>query len=199
MVIITAEVDERVEWWRPLVQWVMCVPHLAYNGLLSAVSIVAHIVAIPIVVATGRLPRPLAELHVLVLRERARTFAFLFLLRRSRPPFATARTAEDPGDDPMQTVSVTIADRVPRSAPITRLFTVAPHVLVLLPIGACLDLLYPLWMILVAVNRGWPPGMARTLASIERWVVSVILYGTMVTNEPPRFGLAVHRDAIAAT
>lgn len=88
--------------------------------------------------------------------------------------------------------------RVPRSAPLVRLLTVLPHVLVLLPIGLCLDALFPLWMLFVAANRGWPAGMARSLASIERWVVEIILYATMTSDERPHFGVSVDRSAITS-
>ena len=95
-------------------------------------------------------------------------------------------------------VSPSPLPRASRTAPFVRLAVVAPHVLVLLPLGACLDALYPLWMVLVSINRGWPAGMARTLASIERWVVEVILYATMATDQPPHFGLAFDRDVATA-
>ncbi len=73
-----------------------------------------------------------------------------------------------------------------------------PHVVVLLPIGVCLDALYPVWMVLVAINGGWPAGMARSLASIERWVVEVILYATMASDHRPHFGLSLEREAAVA-
>lgn len=154
----------------------------------------AWLVTVPVVLATGRVPKRLAELQVTVLRERVRTFGYLFVLRRSAPPFATALSPIDPGDDPTLTLTVQIADRAPRWAPLTRLVVVVPHVLVLLPIGVCLDALYPVWMVLVAINGGWPAGMARSLGSIERWVVEVILYATMASDCPPRFGLSLERE-----
>lgn len=197
MLTISLDVDERVEWWVPLVAGVRCVPHLLLNGVATAASVLAWLVTVPIVVVTGRVPRALSVFQVTVLRERARTFGFLFALRRSAPPFATTLSAEDPGDDPAFRISVPVATRAPRWAPIGRLFVVAPHVLVLLPIGACLDALYPLWMVLVSINGGWPAGMARTLASIERWVVEVILYATMATDQPPHFGFAFDREVAA--
>jgi len=195
---ISLAVDERLEWWRPLVHWLLCLPHLAWNAVLTGLSLPAYVVSIPVVLVTGRMPRSLATFQVFVLRERARTFAYLFVLRRSKPPYATTMSAEDPGDDPMQTLSVALATTTPRSAPITRPFAVLPHLLVLLPIGACLDALYPVWMLLVSVNRGWPPGMARTLAAIERWVVEVLLYLLMATNQRPAFGLAAQRAPLPA-
>lgn len=77
MLTIRSTVDETVEWWRPLVQPVRCIPHLLYNGVATAASIVAYLVSLPMVVATGRMPARLAAFQVAVLRERARTFGHL--------------------------------------------------------------------------------------------------------------------------
>jgi hypothetical protein len=195
---IHLEVDETVEWWRPLVHIFLCVPHLAYNAVLTGASLLAWLVSVPVVLVTGHLPRALGVLQVVVLRERARTFAFLFVLRRSTPPFATAWSASDPGDDPVQTLDVVLPASTSRVSAVTRPLVVIPHLLVLLPIGACLDFLYPVWMLAVAANRGWPAGMARTLASIERWVVELLLFVTMASDERPRFRLALDGAAVTA-
>jgi hypothetical protein len=180
MIDISLRIDEELEWWRPLVQWVLCLPHLAVNGVLTILSGVAWIPMAVAVAVTGRVPRRLAAFQVLVLRERARTFGYLFVLRATMPPFT--------GDDPVLRFDVDIAARADRWSPVVRPFVVLPHVLVLLPVGLCLDALYPLWMVLVAANRGWPGGMARALGAIERWVVEIILYVTFVTDDAPAFG-----------
>ena len=188
MVDISLTVDEEIEWWRPLVQWFLCIPHLVANAVLTALSAVAWVPMAVAVALSGRVPHRLARFQVLVLRERARTFGYLFVLRRTSPPFA--------GPDPSLRFDVDAAGRAERVAPIVRPLRVLPQVAVLLPIGLCLDALYPLWMVVVAVNRGWPTGMARTLAAIERWVVEIILYVTFVTDEAPQFGFV--REGSAA-
>jgi hypothetical protein len=189
---IATEIDVEIEWWRPLVQWIWCVPHLLVNGVLSGASIVVWLMSVPVVLATGRLPRWMASFQVLVLRERARTFAYLFVLRRDHPPFGWS-------DDARSRLSV-VSSEVPtvsRARAVTRPIEVLPHALFLLPIGACLDALYPLWMIVVAVNRGWPLGMSRTLVAIERWVVTIILYATGVSDERPTWGFEA--NSVVAT
>jgi hypothetical protein len=190
---IATEIDVEIEWWRPLVQWLWCVPHLVVNALLSAASIVVWVVSLPVVLATGRLPAWMARFQVLVLRERARTFAYLFALRRDHPPFGWS-------PDPRSRLSVLSSDvaSVSRLSAVTRPIEVLPHALFLLPIGACLDLLYPVWMVVVAVNRGWPMGMARTLVAIERWVVTIILYATCASDERPTWGFEANRSVATA-
>src|SRR5689334_23354365 len=84
---IATEIDVEIEWWRPLVQWLWCLPHLFVNAVLSGASIAVWAVSVPVVLVTGRLPRWMASFQILVLRERARTFAYLFALRRDHPPF----------------------------------------------------------------------------------------------------------------
>ena len=190
---IATELDVEIEWWRPLVQVIWCVPHLLVNGALSAASIALWLLSIPTVLVLGRLPRWMARFQVMVLRERARTFAYLFWLRRDHPPFGWR-------DDARSQLAVLRSDdaSVPRLGPITRPIEVLPHALFLLPIGACLDALYPLWMMVVAVNRGWPLGMARTLVAIERWVVTIILYATCASDERPAWGFEANRTMATA-
>jgi hypothetical protein len=189
---IATEIDVEIEWWRPLVQWFWCLPHLFMNGVLSAASIVLWAASVPVVLVTGRLPRWMARFQVLVLRERARTFAYLFVLRRDHPQFGWS-------DDARSRLSVaSSSSSLPRLGAVTRPIEVLPHALFLLPIGACLDALYPLWMVVVAVNRGWPMGMARTLVAIERWVVTIILYATCASDERPVWGFEANRAVVAA-
>jgi hypothetical protein len=188
------DVDEEIEWWRPLVHWVLVVPHGLATGALTAASLVVMFAIGLAVLVTGRVPQRLAAFQVMTVRERVRCYGFFFVLRRSLPPLSFAVTADDPGDDASSRVSVRIAPRLPRWSIFLRLFVLLPHLVVLIPIGVVMDLCYPVWMGLAAVNRGWPPSLQRTLLAVEHWVVEVAMYGLLVTERPPAFGLRAHGD-----
>lgn len=192
---VRIEVESPLEWWRPLVHWLLCVPHLIYTGALATASVVVAFVIGLVVVVTGRIPPRLAAFQVLTLRERVRCYSHFFVLRRSLPPLATAATFSDPGDDPLVSVSITAPPAAPRGALLTRPFTVLPHLVVLLPIGLVMDACYPVWMVLASANRGWPPALERLLVRVERWVLATAMYALFVSNEAPRFGLAAYDDA----
>jgi hypothetical protein len=187
------EATSGFEWWRPLVQWILCIPHLLYTGLLSGLALVCVAGIGASVLLTGKVPAALGRLVVLSLRERVRCYTYFFVLRTDRPPYPTSPFEFDPGDDPRVELTIPLPATLPRSAAF-RVFTVLPHVLVLGPIGLVMDLLYPVWMVVAAVGRGWSPGATSFLLRVEHWVAAVIRYAAMVSDERPRFGLAAYGD-----
>ena len=187
--VLEIRTDPQLEWWRPLVQWFLCLPHLLYLGALTVLAVGAAVATATSVLATRRVPWRLGAFQVLYLRERARCFSCFWVLRTSVPPYATAATADDPGDDPMVTVSLDVPRRIPRSALVLRPLVVLPHLLVMAPIAVVLDVCYPLWMLVAAVNRGWTPGTAAFLVRVERSVVAVLAYVLLVSDERPAFGV----------
>ena len=185
--------DGAVEWWRALLQWVGSVPHLLLTGVTSAASFVLAVLIGPVVVASGRVPARVVAFQAMAARERVRCFGYFFVLRTDRPPVNLSSSAADPGDDPVVTVAVPAgARRSSRVEALARPFVLVPHLLVLLPIGLVMDACYPLWMLLVAANRGWPPSMARLLLAVEQWVARLALYATFATDERPPFGLVAN-------
>ena len=185
--------EDGVEGWRPLVQWVGSIPHALLTGATSAASFALAVLTGVLVVVTGRVPAWIVAFQTMTVRERVRTFGHFFVLRPDGPPVNLAVTANDPGDDPRVTVTVPAgARRTSRVEALARPFVLVPHLLVLLPIGLVMDACYPVWMLLVAANRGWPPSMARLLGAVEHWVGTLALYATFATDERPAFGLAAH-------
>lgn len=195
---VTVRYEPDLAWWQPLVAALRCVPHLLWNGVLNVAALPVAVVIGLAVLVTGRVPARLAAFQVTVLRERVRAYALLFALRTSNPPLVTRISADDPGDDPGTHVSLAVPSTLPRWSLFTRPFIALPHVVALLPIGVAMDLCYPLWMAIAAVNGGWPPPFARFLVAVERWVAAVFLYVLLATDERPRFGLAAYGHDLAA-
>jgi hypothetical protein len=190
--VVRIEARSSVAWWRPLVQGVLCIPHLLYTGVLAAASLGVAVAIAGAVAVTGRVPARAAAFEVLALRERLRCYSYFFVLRSSRPPYATRLSTIDPGDDPLVELTVVPPRTAPRRSALVRPFVVLPHLVVLVPIGAVMDLCYPAWMALAAANRGWPEGLERLLLRIEAWVAAVVMFLTFLTDEVPRFGLAAY-------
>lgn len=196
-VTVRLEVEREMEWWRPLVQGLACLPHLLWTGILVGASVfVAFVIGIAVLV-TGRVPARLGAFVVLSLRERVRTFSYFWLLRRDHPPFATTLTAVDPGDDPRTEVTVVVPDQLPRWS-ILRGILILPHLVVLVPIAVVIDLGYPVLAVWCAIRRGWPEGFERFLLRVERYVGAVTAYALLVTDEAPRFGLGAYEPTPAA-
>lgn len=192
--VVRIEAQSEMERWRPLVQWFLSIPHLLYTGLLTLASVPVAIAIGLTVAVTGRIPPRLAAFQVLSLRERVRCYSYFFVLRSSHPPYPTAVTADDPGDDPLVTVSVDLPTTASRWSLVVRPLVAIPHVVLLVPIGVVMDACYPVWMALAAANGGWTEGMERTLIRVERWVAALGMYLLYVANEAPRLGLAAYAD-----
>jgi hypothetical protein len=182
MVTLSVAVDHEYEWWRPLVSALVNLPVIVWQAVLTGVSGPLAIVGALVVLATGRLPEPFARFHVHALEVRARAYSALFALAK-RPAAALEVRIEQPPT---------------RWEAITRPVAAIVHLLVLVPIALCLDALLPLWLLVAAVNRGWPPPMLRGLVAAERWIVHLVLWVTMVTNDRPAFGLAANEAPATA-
>lgn len=190
---IVVRVDREVPWWRPLVNAVAGLLHTAVAGALTLASLSVVIIMGVWLAVFGRVPAALVRFQVMTLRERVRAFSYWFVLRESNPPFNFALRLEDPGDDPSTRVSVThVPDDLGRAALVVHTLRVLPHLLVLVPIAAVMDVCYPVWILLASANRGWPEPFVRFLAAVEQWVVRLALYALLVTDVPPAFGLVAN-------
>jgi hypothetical protein len=190
---IRIRVDRELPWWRPLVNAVAAVPHLLVTGALTAASVGVAVVIGVAVAVTGRVPASLVRFQVMTLRERVRCYSYWFVLRESHPPFALALLLDDPGDDPATAVSIASPpEHLGRGALVIHWLRIVPHLVVLLPIGVVMDVCYPVWIVLAAVNRGWPESFARLLVAVERWVAHLALYALLATDTPPTFGLVAN-------
>ena len=85
-----------------------------------------------------------------------------------------------------------------RASVIRRPLTLLAHLVVLLPLGVFLDLLYPVWMLMLVVRGRWPDSLLRLVLEVERWVGALVLYVTYASDDHPAFGLAAYRSPTEA-
>ena len=77
--------------WMPLVKWLLALPHYVALGILGVAACLAVVIAWPMILITGRYPRPLFDFVAGVLRWGLRVGAYAFLLTTDRyPPFTLA-------------------------------------------------------------------------------------------------------------
>ena len=86
--------------WRPLVQWLLVIPHLFIAFALSVVRAVLTLIAFFTVLCTRRIPRPLFDAIAMIFRYEWRTVSYALFLREDYPPFDFQPTAADGGVDP---------------------------------------------------------------------------------------------------
>jgi hypothetical protein len=82
----TFELDapEEVANWRPLVQWLLAIPHLIIANVLSQLGGVIAVISWFAIVFTGNIPEGLANFQCLVIRYQTRAVTYAGL-RVTRP------------------------------------------------------------------------------------------------------------------
>jgi Domain of unknown function (DUF4389) len=85
----TLDVDraERIANWRPIVQWLLAIPHLVILNALQDLSGIVAVISWFVILFTGKLPDGLANLQCLIIRYGNRTCAYAGFLREEYPPF----------------------------------------------------------------------------------------------------------------
>jgi hypothetical protein len=175
--------------WRPLVHWLLVIPHLIIAGVLSNVAGVLAFVSWFIILFTGRLPDGIAQFQCLVLRYEARVYSYSLWLREPYPPFEFEMTAADPGTDPLR------VDLVPQLEDRNRL-TVALRFIWILPIlvfAALVALVAAVAAIVgffaVLFSGRWPPGLRRFIVGTGRLNLRVNAYARLLVDDYPPFSL----------
>jgi hypothetical protein len=104
--------DNTVARWRPLVHWLLIIPHFLIWQALGSVVSLALVIVWFVVVFTGTLPAGLGNLTVMTLRYQNRMVAYLYGLTTSYPPFAFSDEANDPRDhDVVTDIDMQLEDR----------------------------------------------------------------------------------------
>lgn len=184
----TLDPPERVANWRPLVQWLLAIPHLIIAEALGAVSQVVAVISWFAILITGRLPAGMADLQALYLRYNVRASTYAAFLREEYPPFTFDTTPADPGDDPR--VRVDVVPELENRNRLTvafRLILAIPQFIVvsLLMIGLVIALVIAFFAVLITGR--WPAGLRQFVVGVARWAVRVQAYTLLLTDEYPPF------------
>ncbi len=187
----TFDAPERVANWRPLVHWLLAIPHLAVLYVLGAVSELLSIISWFAILFTGRLPEGLANFQVMYLRYTLRTATYTGFLREEYPPFAFTMTPAEPGEDPRVRVDVmpALEDRN-RLTVAFRLILVIPHMLVLAVLWVALIIVGIIPFFAVLFTGRWPKGLRNFALGVGRWWLRVNAYLLLLTDEYPPFSLS---------
>src|SRR5690606_34106126 len=132
----TFETPEKIARWRPLVHWLLAIPHVIVMYVLGLVAYVLAIVSWFIGWITGSVPEGLQKPIAMYIRYGSRVSSYILWLREEYPPFAFDAAFEDPGTDPRVRVDVVpkVEDRN-RVTIFFRLLLAIPHFVVLAILG----------------------------------------------------------------
>ena len=190
-VTLTFDTPEKIARWRPLVHWLLVIPHLIVLYVIDLVANVLAFISWFAGVFTGRIPEGLQKPIAMSQRYTARVTTYMLFQREEYPPFAFDIPFADPGDDARVRVDVVpaIEDRN-RLTIFFRLFMVIPQLIVLVFVTiAVVFVLIIAWFAVIIIGR-WPTWMNDFLIGYLRWTTRVSAYFYLLTDEYPPFSLS---------
>ena len=175
--------------WRPLVNWVLFIPHGLIVQALQFLSRVVFFIYWLMLIFTGKLHPGLYRAMVMYERYSSRATGFLIGYSETYPPFDfDMEPADNRAYPPVRLNLPEVPNTVPRSAALN-VFKAIPHYIVLMVyfIGAAVVALIAWFAVLF--TGAWPQGMRDFLVRVSNYYYRVWTYITMVENDYPRFGL----------
>jgi hypothetical protein len=181
---------ERVANWRPLVNWLLAIPHFVVLYGLQILSRAVGVISWFVIVFTGKLPDGLANVQVMYQRYQLRTYTFAGFMREEYPPFGFDTTASDPGDDARVRVDVQpeLTDRN-RLTAFFRIILAIPQLIVLAVLAIAAFVVTVIAFFAVLFTGRWPVGMRDFVINVWRWQLRVESYVMLLNDEYPPFAL----------
>lgn len=187
---MTFDAPLQVARWRPLIAWLLAIPHLIVAYALNIVSDVLAIVSWFAILFTGKLPEGIAGVQCMCLRYGTRAQTYAGFLYEPYPPFTFESTGADPGDLQVMRIDYTpqYEDRN-RLTVFFRILMVIPHVIVLAVLGIGAFICIVIGFFAVLITGAWPEGLRSFILNVLRWSVRLQAYMYLLTDEYPPFEL----------
>ena len=184
------DAPERVANWRPLVHWLLAIPHLIILYVLNFALEVVWFISFFTVLFTKQIPEGLFNFQVFVLRYQHRVNTYVAFMREPYPAFDFTIARDDPGGDPLF-LTIDRPDEVNRWLPLIKWFLAIPHYIVLafLFLGVII-VVFIVWFAILFTGR-YPRGLFNYVEGVMRWANRVVAYAfTLVTDRYPPFRLS---------
>jgi hypothetical protein len=182
-------IDSRIARWRPLVQWLLAIPHLAVSSVLTSLRQLLTLVSFVTVLFTKRIPRQVFDAIAMTYRYEWRSTSYALFLHDEYPPFDFQPGADDDHEAPHTTVTFTYPAEMSRWRPLYKWLLAVPHYVVMF--GLCVASVFVITFGLGAVvMTGSYPARARNfLVGVYRYGLRVQAYVGLLTDEYPPFSV----------
>src|SRR4051812_37823080 len=125
------DADRHITRWRPLVQWLLAIPHLLVAQVLRSLRNVLTLISFFTVLFTEQIPRSLFDAITMTYRYEWRALSYAFFLHEDYPPFDFTISSEDDGVEPHTRLAIVYPDRLNRWKPLYKWFLAIPHFVIL--------------------------------------------------------------------
>jgi hypothetical protein len=203
-VVVTTRLDEPLSRWLWLVKWLLLLPHYIVLAFLWIGVVVCWVIALFAILFTGRYPRPLFRYVLGVLRWswRAGYYGYSALGTDRYPPFTLGEVPDYPAR-----LDIAYPQRLSRGLVLVKWWLLAiPHYLVVgvlsgavVTIGThdgtraggpgLIGLLVLVGGVVLLFAAHFPSGLHALVVGLNRWVLRVLAYVLLLTDEYPPFTL----------
>ena len=175
--------------WRPLVNWILAVPHWIVLYALRVLRGALTIISLFTVLFTRAIPQSLFDMIVMTRRYQWRVSTFALWMREPYPPFSFTASPLDDGIDPAS-LSVEYPAQLNRWLPLVKWLLAIPHyfVLVFLYLGVVFVAIGAFFAVLFTGK--YPQGMRAYIINVKRWGLRVSAYAGLLRDEYPPFSLS---------
>ena len=187
---LTIDSPEKIANWRPLVHWLLAIPHYVVMYVLNIVAELMGLLSWVMILFTGKDNEGFQGLRIMSMRYQARTFAYVAFLVEDYPPFAFHQTGADPGDYAGVRADVApVVDGRNRLTAFFRILMVIPHFVVLAILGIAAFVCGVIGFFAVLFTGRWPEGLRAFVVNVMRWSFRVNAYFMLLNDEYPPFTL----------
>jgi hypothetical protein len=175
--------------WRPLVHWLMYIPHHIIVYVLYLLAGVVFIIYWVALLITGQLHKGMYGILAMLVRYAARAQSFLYGFTEIYAPFDFDTGTADNGVYPPVRVNLPEPPESTSRVAALNWILAIPHYIVLwvFAIGAFFVLIIG-WFAVLFTGR-WPDGMRDFLVQFGNYYMRVWAYVAMVDTDYPRFGI----------
>jgi len=187
-ITLTFDSPEKIARWRPLVHWLLAIPHFVILYVLGIVAQVLAFIGWFAGVFAGKIPDGLQKPIAMYVRYNARVTTYALFQREEYPPFAFDGAFADPGDDARIRVDVVPAiEGRSRLTIFFRLVMLIPQFFVLIFVSIAAWVVMVIGFFAVIILGRWPSGLNTFLIGFLRWNTRVNAYCYLLTDEYPPF------------
>ncbi len=184
---IDVRTPDQVANWRPLVQWVLAIPHLMIANVLSNVGSVVAFVSWLFILFTGGLPAGLANFQCMIFRYNTRAYAYAGFLHEEYPPFDFTSSASEPGGTPVTIEFEPVLEQRNRLTCALRLIWLIPAALFTFVVWIVAAICWFIGFFAVLFTGSWPAGLHEWIMKGLRVSVRLNAYAYLLTDEYPPF------------
>jgi hypothetical protein len=182
------EAPYEVARWRPLVHWLLAIPHFFILEFVNAGVGVLTMISFFTILFTEKIPDGIFNFMVMGYRYQWRVASYVLFMREDYPPFEFEMQTEDPGTDPAR-LSIDNPGEWGRFKPLYKWLLAIPHLLLLLIFGIGALFAWIGAFFAVLFTGSYPPGMRDYLVKVIRYQMRIQAYACLLRDEYPEFGL----------